>query len=91
MPFLVHETSSLLVSLHQAGSSTSTVESVESISSRLPGSSGSMCLRMRSSKPAPQSRSPPSKPASGSWACWSAGFIENVARAYDDSAQVSRE
>ena len=47
MSSFVHETSSLPVNRHHAGNSTSTVESVESISNSPPGSSGSMCLRIR--------------------------------------------
>ena len=48
-----------------AGRSSSTDGSVERTSSSCPGSSGSMCRRMSSSRPLPQSRSPPSKLASG--------------------------
>src|SRR6185436_10079168 len=46
---------------HQAGRSSFTEISVERNSSRPPRGRGSMCCRMRSNRPLPQSRSPPSK------------------------------
>ncbi len=74
-PVRVQETNSLPVKRHQAGSSTSTVESVERISSNPPRCSGSMWRRIRRSSPLPQSRLPPPKLESGCWVCRSTGSI----------------
>src|SRR5262245_39569741 len=59
-PLRVQETRSFPVRRHQAGSSSSTEDSVERISRRPPGPSASMWRRMRRRRPPPQSRSPPS-------------------------------
>ena len=69
LPCLVKDTSSLPVIRHQAGKSSSTEVSVDRISSRPPRGIGSMCLRISSSKPLPQSRSPPSKSTSAAIGC----------------------
>ncbi len=67
LPCRVHDTSWLPVMRHQAGRSPSTEVSVERISSNWPRSSGSICLRISSNRPLPQSRSPPSKLTAGAW------------------------
>src|SRR5262245_12160262 len=80
-PLFTRETSSLPVRRHQAGRSSSTEISVDRISSRPPRPSGSMCLRMSSSSPFPQSRSPPSKLASGACGWRSTTFIGSIGNA----------
>ncbi len=69
---LVMLTSWLPVSRHQAGRSCSTEDSCDRISSSWPGSNGSMCLRISSNRPFPQSSSPPSKDTKGGYGWLSA-------------------
>ena len=57
-PWRVQEMNSLPVRRHQAGRSSSTEISVERISRMPPGGSGSICFRIRSRSPLPQSMSP---------------------------------
>src|SRR5262249_50959783 len=90
LPCFVHDTSSLPVNRHQAGKSASTEISVERNSSSPPRTSGSMCCRISSSSPLPQSRSPPSKLASGSRRCRSTGSTRGSLIA-DAGAPVRQE
>ena len=66
LPRRTSEMSSLPVMRHQAGKSSSTEISVDRNSRSWPRASGSMCWRIRSRSPLPQSRSPPSKLTSAS-------------------------
>ena len=72
---LVNDTNSLPVMRHQAGRSSSTEISVERISSKPPRSIGSICFRISSNRPLPQSRSPPSKLTSAWWVWVSMGVM----------------
>src|SRR6185369_8028840 len=78
LPRRTKETSSLPVSRHQAGKSSSTEISVERNSRSWPRSIGSMCCRIRRRSPLPQSRSPPSKLRSASSWWRSTGSIAEV-------------
>jgi hypothetical protein len=75
LPRRTKDTSSLPVIRHQAGKSSSTEISTERNSSSWPRAIGSMCWRIRSRSPLPQSRSPPSKLTSGSNGWRSTGSI----------------
>src|SRR5262245_23797903 len=74
-PARTNETSSLPVIRHQAGKSSSTEISVERNSSSWPRSIGSMCWRISSRSPLPQSSSPPSKLTSAAKGCRSTGSM----------------
>jgi len=83
------------VSRHQAGRSSRTDNSVERISSNWPGVSGSICLRISSSRPLPQSRSPPSKLASGAYGWRALGFlgllVTRILRSIRDAGRAAGE
>ncbi len=75
-PSISCDTNSFPVRRHHAGRSSRTEISLDLISRSWPGASGSIWRRISSNNPLPQSRSPPSKLASGAYG-WRQGCVDS--------------